>query len=189
MFVKLLFFSGSCIKFAKKWLGIFLIGYFNYRKQFRNTRLPTLIAKGHNYDVQPSVTFLLLLLFLRYPFSYPANEALALVLFFSFHMSMKTLNHMKTQTFWWVFAHWLILRDNIWHFVVATLETKRFQDDAHYKKDVFYRKKIYDDNDDDDVDDDVDYEEIAASLIHNLSIVFLSRLRTIEMYIKKPADF
>ena len=143
MFVKLLFFSGSCIKFAKKWLGIFLIGYFNYRKQFRNTRLPTLIAKGHNYDVQPSVTFLSLLLFLRYPFSYPANEAPALVLFFSFHMSMKTLNHMKTQTFWWVFAHWLILRDNIWHFVVATLETKRFEDDVHYKKDVFYRKKKF----------------------------------------------
>ena len=53
----------------------------------------------------------------------------------------------------------------------------------------FTEKKIYDDNDDDDVDDDVDYEEITASLIHNLSIVFLSKLRTIEMYIKKPADF
>ena len=83
------------------------------------------------------------------------------------------------------------MRDNIWRFVVATLEMKRFQDDAHYKKDVFYRKKIYDNNDDDDVDDnvDVDYEEITAPLIHNLSIVFLSKLRTIEMYIKKPADF
>ena len=55
----------------------------------------------------------------------------------------------------------------------------------------FTEKKIYDDNDDDDVDDDVDvdYEEITAPLIHNLSIVFLSKLRTIEMYIKKPADF
>ena len=81
------------------------------------------------------------------------------------------------------------MRDNIWHFVVATLETKRFQDDAHYKKDVFYRKKIYDDNDDDDVDDDVDYEEITAPLIHNLSIVFLSKLRTIEMYIKNQRTF
>ena len=54
----------------------------------------------------------------------------------------------------------------------------------------FTEKKIVnDDNDDDDVDDDVDYEEITAPLIHNLSIVFLSKLRTIEMYIKKPADF
>ena len=51
------------------------------------------------------------------------------------------------------------------------------------------KKKIYDDNDDDDVDDDVDYEAITASLIHNLSIVFLSKLGQIEMYIKKPADF
>ena len=57
------------------------------------------------------------------------------------------------------------------------------------KRMFFTEKKIYDDNDDDDVDDDVDYEEITASLIHNLSIVFLSKLRTIEMYIKKPADF
>ena len=38
-------------------------------------------------------------------------------------------------------------------------------------------------------DVDVDYEEITAPLIHNLSIVFLSKLRTIEMYIKKPATF
>ena len=53
----------------------------------------------------------------------------------------------------------------------------------------FTEKKIYDDNDDDDVDDDVDYEEITVPLIHNLSIVFLSKLRTIEVYIKKPADF
>ena len=59
------------------------------------------------------------------------------------------------------------------------------------KRMFFTEKKIYDDNDDDDVDDDVDvdYEEITAPLIHNLSIVFLSKLRTIEMYIKKPADF
>ena len=56
------------------------------------------------------------------------------------------------------------------------------------KRMFFTEKKIYDDNDD-DVDDDVDYEEITAPLIHNLSIVFLSKLRTIEMYIKKPADF
>ena len=53
----------------------------------------------------------------------------------------------------------------------------------------FTEKKIYDDNDDDDVDDDVDYEEITASLIHNLSIVFLSKLRTIEMYIKNQRTF
>ena len=60
----------------------------------------------------------------------------------------------------------------------------------HIIKRMFFTvKKIYDDNDDDDVDDDVDYEEITAPLIHNLSIVFLSKLRTIEMYIKKPADF
>ena len=76
------------------------------------------------------------------------------------------------------------------HSVVATLETKRFQDDAHHRKDVFYREKIVnDDNDDDDVDDDVDYEEITAPLIHNLSIVFLSKLRTIEMYIKNKRTF
>ena len=58
------------------------------------------------------------------------------------------------------------------------------------KRMFFTEKKIYDDNDD-DVDDDVDVdsEEITAPLIHNLSIVFLSKLRTIEMYIKKPADF
>ena len=60
----------------------------------------------------------------------------------------------------------------------------------HIIKRMFFTvKKIYDDNDDDDVDDDVDYEEITTPLIHNLSIVFLSKLRTIEMYIKKPADF
>ena len=49
----------------------------------------------------------------------------------------------------------------MWRFVVATLEMKRFQDDAHCKKDVFHReKKIINDNDDDnDVDDDVNYEE------------------------------
>ena len=40
---------------------------------------------------------------------------------------------------------------------------------------------------DDDVD--VDYEEITAPLIHNLSIVFLSKLRTIEMYIKNQRTF
>ena len=39
------------------------------------------------------------------------------------------------------------------------------------------------------MDDDVDYEEIAAPLIHNLSIVFLSKLRTIEMYIKNKRTF
>ena len=54
----------------------------------------------------------------------------------------------------------------------------------------FTEKKIVnDDNDDDDVDDDVDYEEITAPLIHNLSIVFLSKLRTIEMYIKNKRTF
>ena len=44
----------------------------------------------------------------------------------------------------------------MWRFVVATLEMKRFQDDAHRKKDVFHReKKINNDNDDDnDVDDE-----------------------------------
>ena len=50
------------------------------------------------------------------------------------------------------------------------------------KRMFFTEKKIYDDNDDDvddDVDVDVDYEEITAPL----------KLRTIEMYIKKPADF
>ena len=144
MFVKLLFFLVvHALNLQRSDLEYFSLAISITDKQFRNTRLPTLIAKGHNYDVQPSVTFFLLLLFLRYPFSYPANEALALVLFFSFHMSMKTLNHMKTQTFWWVFAHWLILRDNIWRFVVATLEMKRFQDDAHYKKDVFYRENLW----------------------------------------------
>ena len=77
------------------------------------------------------------------------------------------------------------------HSVVATLETKRFQDDAHHRKDVFLQRKkiVNDDNDDDDVDDDVDYEEITAPLIHNLSIVFLSKLRTIEMYIKNQRTF
>ena len=29
----------------------------------------------------------------------------------------------------------------MWRFVVATLEMKRFQDDAHSKKDVFHREK------------------------------------------------
>ena len=59
------------------------------------------------------------------------------------------------------------------------------------KRMFFTEKKIYDDNDDDDVDDDVDvdYEEITAPLIHNLSIVFLSKLRTIEMYIKNKRTF
>ena len=59
------------------------------------------------------------------------------------------------------------------------------------KRMFFTEKKIYDDNDDDDVDDDVDvdYEEITAPLIHNLSIVFLSKLRTIEMYIKNQRTF
>ena len=45
------------------------------------------------------------------------------------------------------------------------------------------------DDDDDDVDDDVDYEEITFPLIRNLSIVFLSKLRTIEMYIKNQRTF
>ena len=39
------------------------------------------------------------------------------------------------------------------------------------------------------MDDDVDYEEITAPLIHNLSIVFLLKLRTIEMYIKNKRTF
>ena len=58
------------------------------------------------------------------------------------------------------------------------------------KRMFFTEKKIYDDNDD-DVDDDVDVdsEEITAPLIHNLSIVFLSKLRTIEMYIKNQRTF
>ena len=57
----------------------------------------------------------------------------------------------------------------MWRFVVATLEMKRFQDDAHCKKDVFHREKkiINDDDDDNDVDDDVNYEEITAPLIHS----------------------
>ena len=46
-----------------------------------------------------------------------------------------------------------------------------------------------DDNDDDDVDDDLDYEKVTSPLIHNLSIVFLSKLRTIEMYIKNQRTF
>ena len=58
------------------------------------------------------------------------------------------------------------------------------------KRMFFTEKKIYDDNDDDVDDDvDVDYEEITAPLIHNLSIVFLSKLRTIEMYIKNQRTF
>lgn len=100
MFVKLLFFLVvHALNLQRSDLEYFSLAISIPDKQFRNTRLPTLIAKGHNYDVQHSVTFFLLLLFLRYPFSYPANEALALVLLFSFHMSMKTLYHMKTQTF------------------------------------------------------------------------------------------
>ena len=46
-----------------------------------------------------------------------------------------------------------------------------------------------DDDDDDDVNDDVDYQEITFPLIRNLSIVFLSKLRTIEMYIKNQRTF
>ena len=46
-----------------------------------------------------------------------------------------------------------------------------------------------DDDDDDDVDDNVDYEEITFPLIRNLSILFLSKLRTIEMYIKNQPTF
>ena len=79
----------------------------------------------------------------------------------------------------------------MWRFVVATLEMKRFQDDAHCKKNVFHREKkiINDDDDDNDVDDDVNYEEITAPLIHSLSIVFLWKIRTIQMYIKNQWTF
>ena len=53
----------------------------------------------------------------------------------------------------------------------------------------FIDKISLDDNDDDDVDDDADYEKITSPSIHNLSIVFLSKLRTIEMYIKNQRTF
>ena len=83
----------------------------------------------------------------------------------------------------------------MWSFVVAILSSlhkKRsaFKTMRITERMFFTEKKIVNDhNDDDDVDDDVDYEEITAPLIHNLSIVFLSKLRTIEMYIKNKRTF
>ena len=100
MFVKLLFFLVvHALNLQRSDLEYFSLAISIPDKQFRNTRLPTLIAKGHNYDVQLSVTFFLLLLFLRYPFSYPANEALVLVLFFSFQCLWKLLIIWKRKPF------------------------------------------------------------------------------------------
>ena len=58
MFVKLLFFLVvHALNLQRSDLEYFSLAISITDKQFRNTRLPTLIAKGHNYDVQPSVTF------------------------------------------------------------------------------------------------------------------------------------
>ena len=64
MFVKLLFFLVvHALNLQRSDLEYFSLAISIPDKQFRNTRLPTLIAKGHNYDVQLSVTFFVVIVF------------------------------------------------------------------------------------------------------------------------------